>query len=676
MRLTYPLLIAASLIACTPAIPPQNESTLPPPPSDSVAPIAELPKDETRVLDADTAITTASGAHFEAPKGWTFTRRADGVLVLTAPEQDLTLSFVELEGEDAVIRAWKKADPNFAREVEARQPLPARDGWDAVAQTVFTTDPKEGKVVVTVDLQKGKTHYLILVEGLTAGLERRGAQLQTVVNTFEAQGVAKESFAGKTPNPLDEARLKAFADFVEQARQQADVPGVAMAIVDHDKVVMSQGFGVREVGKAAKVTPKTLFAIGSTTKSLTTLMTARIVEQKKLDWSTHITELLPGFTLGDADLTQRLTLEDTFCACTGMPRQDMEMLFHYRGRTVQKTLDQMRTMKPTTAFGETFQYSNAMVLVGGVAAARRVVPSASLDTAYAKALSTWVLDPLGMRSTTVDFAAVARVDHASPHGQTMEGKVQPVALSADDFTKYVAPSGGAWSNLDDMVRYVQLELGRGVLDGKAIIDEVNLMRRRKPHVKITDTSSYGLGLFIDQNAGIEVVHHGGNTLGFTSDMFLLPEQKIGVVLLANVGGANGFRSAVRRRLLEIIFDGKSEATENLAASLKLRREARERSIKQTNPTPDAAWVQSLVGQWTEPALGLLTVRTGPKGARIDTGDWVSRFTEKTSTTGDKSLVLTDPPWVGFSLLVQEKDGTPTLLLDAGQQKYIFVRAKP
>ena len=627
--------------------------------------------------DADTPITTASGAHFEAPKGWTLTKRADGVLVLTPPEKDLTLAFVEVAGSDAdaaIAAAWKKLDPGFARAVDVRSTPPARDGWDAVTQIAYDTPPAESRAVMAVALRKGTTQYVALIDAAVAGLSRRGAQLQTAITTFKAKGVEQESFAGKKANVLDEARLSTFASFVEEARAAAGVPGVAVAVVQGDKVVMAKGFGVRDVGKKDPVTPKTLFLIGSTTKSLTTLMMAKLVDEKKLAWSSPMTELLPGFALGDAELTKKVSLADTVCACTGMPRQDMEMFFHYRGRTAEKTLEWMRTTKPTTTFGETFQYSNTMVLAGGLAAARAAEPKRALATAYDATLRSRVLQPLGMKATTLDFAAAERAEHAAPHGMKMDLSAQALPLAADDFVARVAPSGGAWSNAEDMAKVLRLELARGQLDGKRIVSEEALFARRTPRVKITDKSSYGLGLFVDTEHGISIQHHGGNTLGFTSDMFYLPDHDVGVVVLANEGGANAFRSSVRRRFLEILFDGRVEASENLKSSVARRKEVWAKETSRLVTPPSAEWVASLAGTWTNPSLGAITIRADKDLGLIDAGDFKVHFVEKTNEGGSKSLFTVDPPWMGvLDLLVETKDGTTTLLLDAAQQKYVFTR---
>src|SRR5690606_15521757 len=98
--------------------------------------------------------------------------------------------------------------------------------------------------------------------------------------------------------------------------------------------------------------------------------------------------------------------------------------------------------------------------------------------------------------------------------------------------------GGAWSTARDLARYLQAELGRGVVDGVRLVSAEDLAFRHQPQIKITDTLSYGLGLFVEQDHGAKVLHHGGNTLGFTSDLYWLPEHGVGAVILTNAASAN------------------------------------------------------------------------------------------------------------------------------------------
>lgn len=626
-------------------------------------------------LDADTPMKTASGATFEAPKGWTVTTYADRIQLET-PERDVTVTLLEVREADAakaLEKAWATVKPTFARKPGQTVRPPAKDGWDSITQTSYVVGGNEARSVMGVALGKGGVQYVALLDGANAGLERRGAQLNTVIATFRAPGVSEESFAGKTARPLDAKALALLDQTVRDALAKLEVPGASIAVVDHGKIVLEKGYGTRELGKNAPVSPSTLFMIGSTTKSLTTLMMAKLVDEKKLAWDEPVTEALPSFALGDAEVTKKLTMKHTVCACTGLPRQDFEFLFEYAGATAEGRVASMKDMKPTTGFGETFQYSNTLVATGGYVAAHAASPKKKLGPAYAEAMQSRVFDPLGMRSTTLDFGKVkASRDHASPHAKTLDQTWTTIPIRDEEGVVSVGPAGAVWSTAHDMAQYVALELGKGKdPKGRQIVSESNLLLRRTPQVKITDKSSYGLGLFVEDDHGVKVVGHGGNNLGFSSDMFFLPDQEIGLVLLYNGGSANAVRRVVRRRLLELLFDGAEETTRMLDFDRTTVRAAVDKELARIGK-PDAAWMETLTGRYANPSLGTVTIRQ--EGARpvLDAGEWKSAFGKQTAEDGTVKLVLLDPPLAGLPLV---PGPGRTLTLDTPQQKYVFTPSK-
>jgi len=136
--------------------------------------------------------------------------------------------------------------------------------------------------------------------------------------------------------------------------------------------------------------------IGSITKPMTTLMEATLVDAGTFRWETPVTAVLPSFALGDPETTKKVAMWHMSCACTGMPRQDMEDIFEFEGVTPEQRIASMKTMKPTTAFGDTFQYSNLMVSAGGFASAHAFDPKRSLGDAYDAAMHDKVFEPIGM----------------------------------------------------------------------------------------------------------------------------------------------------------------------------------------------------------------------------------------------------------------------------------------
>ncbi len=434
-----------------PPVPPQPAPVAPrAAPSVEVLPAA--PAETKRELTKDETVATPWGASFDASKGWSMTTR-EGLVVMDAPEHDLKVTLFEITepgADKAIAAAWKRVDPSFSLATKRRTTPPGRDGWDAVTQIVYETPAAASRLVVGIARKKGDRMHVALLDGSNAAADRRGAQMGTILASYKPKGLEEESFAGKKANVLDAARLATLSAFIEESRKAAEIPGVAVGIVQDGKVVMAKGFGVKELGKNDPVTPKSLFMIASMSKSLATLMMAKLVDDGAFAWSTPVISVLPSFALGDADATKQLTVRHTVCACTGMPRQDGEFLFEYGGSTPESRVESMRGMQPTTGFGETFQYSNTLVATGGFVAAHAAEPKKKFGPAFDSALHAKVLVPYGMKSTTLDLAAVRRGDHATPHGLGPDTHPHVTPIENDDEpVAALRPAGGVWSNVDD-----------------------------------------------------------------------------------------------------------------------------------------------------------------------------------------------------------------------------------
>jgi Beta-lactamase len=225
-----------------------------------------------------------------------------------------------------------------------------------------------------------------------------------------------------------------------------------------------------------------------------------------------------------------------------------------------------------------------------------------------------------------------------------------------------------------MSRYVMLELHKGKNEkGAQLVSESNLVRRRETQIKITDKMSYGLGLFIENDHGINLIHHGGNNMGFTTDLYFAPAHGFGVVMLTNAGGANTFRKAMRRRMIEILFDGNAEAGKSLDFALDVEKKTIDKALAKMALEPPAAWASELLGTYKNENLGTLTLRAEGKSFMLDAGEWKSPFGKLTESDGVVKVVLLSPPLTGLDFTPGEKDGHKTLTLDDAQHTYVFVR---
>ncbi len=279
---------------------------------------------------------------------------------------------------------------------------------------------------------------MTLVEGTKAGVGRRMAQVAEILKSWKPVGLEAPSLVGKESKPLGAEEKRSLDLFVRDAMAKLDIPGVSIAIVQSEKTVYAEGFGTRQVRTEAAVTPRTRFMIGSTTKSLTTLMMAQLVDKGLFTWDSPIREVLPDFALADAELTNKLQMKHTVSASTGMPRRDMDLLFRFQDVRPEDRIAEMKKMLPTTALGETFQYSNYLVAAGGYAAAHSLRPAHSLEKAYEQAMEEMVFRPLEMNDTTVSRRAG---ENAAPHGRCMDGSVAAIEPVLEEFVNAVAPAG-------------------------------------------------------------------------------------------------------------------------------------------------------------------------------------------------------------------------------------------
>jgi len=463
-------------------------------------------------------------------------------------------------------------------------------------------------------------------------------------------------------------QLKAF---VPSAMTATQVPGVSIAVVQGGRMVYAEGFGVRSFGDAAPVTPLTRFMMGSAMKPLTTLMMARLVDQKKLSWSTPVAELLEDFSLADQEITKRLELRHTVSNSTGMPKRDAEFVFRHSGISAQARLAQMKTMRPTTGFGQTFQYSNYLVAAGGYAAARAFSPDGRLEDAFKNAMTELVFTPLGMNDTFLYQDDALQGEAALPHAIDLEGCARAIPLHLERACESVAPAGTAWSTAPDLARYLLLELGRGCMPGGLrLISEETLLERRKKGARIAENFFYGLGLVISEECGTQVVYHNGNTLGFSTDLYFLPEKDLGFVVLTNLRAATYLLTAIRQKIFEIVFGAEPKAEETVQAALKKRAWTAKVNSWVTTDPESMTWIDTLLGTYRSEELGsaLIIKQEGHYWVQFD--EWTSALGSEISPDGVRLLYQTTPPWCGKKILIS---GSGELVMDFGQCKYVFRR---
>ncbi len=632
----------------------------------------------TERLEKDAPRSTPGGATFTAPAGWAMTTKGS-MVVLEPPETDSHVAIVDVtaakDADAAVAAAWAAFEPGFKRPLKISLPQDPRNGWDERRAYQYETSPNERAVVGAYAWRAGAAWTVVLLQGTEPTFEKRGAPLSLAVQSLRPKGYSRESFAGKKAHPLNDARLAALKDFVAGGMKLLDTPGVGLAFIDGGKTVWAGGLGVKALGKPDPVDADTLFLAASNTKALTTLLLAELVDEGKMRWDQPVTELYPAFKLGDEATTRQVLVRHLICACTGMPRQDLEWLMEFHDETPASAMKLLGTMQPTSRFGEVFQYSNLMAAAAGFIAGSKAVPGKELGRAYDEAMRSKVFGPLGMKTTTFDFAKALAGDVAQPHGDDVNGKVIRARMDLNYSVVPLRPAGGVWTSPRELARYVEMELARGMLpSGKRLVSSENLLERYKPNVIVGEDVTYGMALMVDTRWGVRVVHHGGDLAGYHSDMMWLPDHGVGAVILTNADSGVTLRGPLLRKLLEVLFDGKPEAQGMLEVAASQRKAAIAKDRERLDVPADPATVAKLAPRYVSRALGEVKVVKDGDATVFDVGEWRSAVASRKNDDGTVSFLTIDPTVAGFEFVVADQNGRRRLITRDGQHEYVFEEA--
>lgn len=611
------------------------------------------------------------------PSTWTL-GEYDNYAQLTSPESGITIYVLAVAADTALAgieAAWQIVDSEFALEPqETQQVPPSFPGIEETYVITYDSDDDEQLVIAGADLLEGIA-YVQIIDASLIPFQQRVSQIQVIGSGWEIYALDETDLTGVAPQPLDDELLAALESYILDKMEQLKVPGAAIAIVHGDEVVYSEGFGTRGHDNDEAITAQTQFMIGSTTKTMTTMLMAALVDAGLFDWDTPVIEVLPEFAVADPELSKQLTMRNLVCACTGVPRRDFEWIFEANELSAEDVVEQLESYESFTQFGEAFQYSNQMVSTAGYAAAAAAGAEwGNLSEGYVESLSEYVIDPIGMPDTTLSFDAVTeRNNYATPHGVDLFGDFYPLSMDVERTLLTIAPAGGIWSTLDDMSRYLITEINTGVApDGTRVVSEENLSETWEPQVAITSDISYGLGWIVSDYKGLLVLSHDGNTFGFTTYMGFLPDAEIGFVIMTNGRATNLFNEAVRMRLMELLYAQPAEFEAQVQYSA-------EQMADQYAEVPDDLgeldldYVEPYVGRYVHPQLGEISLVMVDGEFVIDAGDFQSTLLPYVAEGAKEGqLAMMEMPLAGIGVRLEEsEDGVRQIVVGGGVNRYVF-----
>lgn len=325
---------------------------------------------------------------------------------------------------------------------------------------------------------------------------------------------------------------------IERTLKTFNVPGIAVAIVKDGKIIHAKGYGVRSLNSTKKVDENTLFGIASNSKAFTASALGMLVDEKKITWDDKVTDYIPEFKLYDPYVTAEFTIKDllTHRSGLGLGAGDLMMFPDSNTFTKKDIIHNLRYLKPVSSFRTKYDYDNNLYIVAGEVVARVSGKS------WEDFIEQRIMQPLGM---TMSAASITRLKNKtniiSAHAP-VNGKVQPIQM---DWSETANAAGGIYSNLTDMSKWAIMQMNNGKygdslkkqLFSQAVHEDMwapqTIIDVRGPSPYNTHFAAYGLGWFLADVKGYKQASHTGGLAGIVTQVTLIPELKLGIIVLTN-----------------------------------------------------------------------------------------------------------------------------------------------
>lgn len=628
-------------------------------------------------------LTSIPQFNLQEPFGWSNNTLPNRTLYI-APEKNADVSIVTIgnakSSEEAAVRAWQQIYPTFQSKVLANIPEFQYGGWDEIRQIEFETTNTAIAVYRTVVFSVGDFYYVILVNGDPGTLEKQDTAVDSMIDSFALEGYQPEDLSTMVAHPLDAGKVQELVSFIDKAAQALQIPGAGIALVENGRVLYEGGVGVRDLENKLAVTKDTKFMIASNTKGLTTLLLSKLVEMNKLKWDDAVTQHYPKFILGDKETTKLVQIQHLVCACTGLPRKDLDWIFNDGPNTpTESVFQELASTKPTSSFGDIYQYNNQMAAAAGYIAGHIIYPDLEIGTAYDKAFQEYILNPLEMTNTTFSTNLESNGNYAKPYAADVYGNISEIAqTSRTGFNLSVyphRPAGALWSTSGDMIKYVNMELTKGLaLNGERIFSESTVTARREPKIKSAVNEQYGMGLAVEDYNGIEIISHGGALAGFKSNFFALTKANVGGVVLTNSDEGYAINKLFKRKLIELLYETEQTSDKMLEVYVEKLREYRDMFIDDLTHPASTSIISKLAPRYQSNELGNIEFRAVGNSFILDTGVWQSTITTKV-VDNQEIIITTSPGIIGLEFELGMEDKTRILTVIDGQHIYKLTEIK-
>ncbi|WP_256647211.1 serine hydrolase [Thermomonas paludicola] len=432
----------------------------------------------------------------------------------------------------------------------------------------------------------------------------------------------------------DAARLARFDTYVEAVQKQFDVPGVAVAIVKDGQVVMARGYGVRELGKPAKVDEHTMFAIASNTKAFTAAALNILQDDGKLATTDRVIDHLPWFRMSDAYVTREMRIRDLLAHRSGLSLGAGDLLYWptttYSSREVAERL---KDVPLTGGFREQYAYDNILFGVASL-----VIEEAS-GMSYRQFLQTRIWQPLGMTETRFNGDDLKPGDNVAVGNAKFDFKdLRPVGVTT---WRNVSGAGGLYSSVHDLSKWMNAQLAGGEIPGSGGKRLFSEQRQREMWTVLTpipvgkpsipelaaatpNAMGYGQGWNLSDYAGHKLVWHTGGWPGQVSRLTLLPNEKIGVVVLTSAEVGVAFNAITYEALDMMLGNGGHDWLKGYGIAFEKSQGNADADWQKHVAARDTASKPSLplvkyAGTYRDPWYGDVVIRQGAKGLEMQFG---------------------------------------------------------
>lgn len=427
--------------------------------------------------------------------------------------------------------------------------------------------------------------------------------------------------------------VQALDRYIEVSRNVWKVPGMAVTVVRDGKVIFAKGYGVRELGKDAKVDTETLFGCMSTTKAMTAVALAMLVDEGKIGWDDKVIKHLPDFRVADPYVTNEIRVRDLLTHNAGLGNADfLWALTPELGS--DEIVRRMRFAPQAYSLRGGFVYQNIMYLVAG-----KVIERVS-GISWERFMKERVFDPLGMKNTFPSYEYYRKYKNRSSAHFEIKGSIRPIP---EDSADPVAPAGAVWSTADDIGKWVNFMLGSTTVDGKQLLKPETYKELLRPQVVIPPGegfyptaaltkphwTTYSLGWFQHDYRGEMVSFHTGSLDGRTAIIGLIPDKKIGVYVFGNLDHAE-VRHALMYKVFDIFAFGDnardwSSEFRTLYDDLKTKADkaVEDAKAKRKADTKPSLPLAAYAGKYADPFFGEMSVEIIDGKLRLIAGKEVS-----------------------------------------------------